>query len=424
MRRLIILLIPLTMGCSALTSLADPTATEVSTQRSEPPSSTASTPSPSEIRTTVPATTSTAIETPPLPKNAVSFPDPIDYVWSPIASGFTRPVDLTHAGDERLFIVEQRGMIWTIKAGNVLEAPLLDIRDRVNDNANEQGLLSLAFHPGFAENGFVFVNYTGSGGETIISRFQVSSDPDQADPDSEFILLTIDQPFRNHNGGALKFGPDGLLYIGTGDGGSANDPRGNGQRLDTLLGKILRLDVDSGSPYNIPQGNPFAVEDGRDEIWALGLRNPWRISFDRLTGDLYIGDVGQNLWEEIDFQPANAPGGLNYGWDLREGRHPFESNQTQDLTDPIAEYDHGSGCSVTGGFVVRSASLPTFQGIYLFGDYCTGTVWGLRATSGRLWEMTRLFETDFRISSFGEGYQGDIYLIDHSGGILLLETTP
>lgn len=424
MRHLLIFLIPLTMGCSVLTPLADPTATEVSVQTSEPPYSTASTPPPTEIHTSMPASTDTTIETPPPPINAASFPDPTEYVWSPVAGGFTRPVDLTHAGDERLFIVEQRGMIWILEAGNVLETPFLDIRDRVNDSANEQGLLGLAFHPGFAENGFLFVNYTGSGGETIISRFQVSSEPDHADPGSEFILLTIDQPFRNHNGGALKFGPDGMLYIGTGDGGSANDPQGNGQSLDTLLGKILRLDVDSGSPYTIPEGNPFAAGDGRGEIWALGLRNPWRISFDRLTGDLYIGDVGQNQWEEIDFQPVGTPGGLNYGWNLREGEHPFESNQTQGLTDPIAEYDHGAGCSVTGGFAVRSPSLKAWQGIYLFGDYCSGTVWGLRATPGSIWEMTRLFDSGFRISSFGEDYQGEIYLIDHGGEILRLETTP
>lgn len=366
-------------------------------------------------------------ETGPVPETPVTdaavFPDPSGYTWSLLASGFNRPVDLTHAGDARIFVVEQRGMIWVLEEGIVLNTPFLDIQDRVNDSANEQGLLGLVFHPEYSETGTFFVNYTSSGGNTFISRFQVSSDPNVADANSEFVILTFEQPFRNHNGGSLKFGPDGYLYIGTGDGGSANDPQGNGQRLDTLLGKILRIDVDHGDSYTIPKDNPFINQDGLDEIWAYGLRNPWRISFDRLTGDLFIGDVGQNQWEEIDFQPAGSLGALNYGWNLREGQHPFASDSTQGLTDPIAEYDHGDGCSVTGGFVVRSPSLPAWGGIYLFGDYCTGTLWGVLHTADGTWEMRKLFSTGVRISSFGEDNLGEIFLIAHGGEIYHLETS-
>jgi glucose/arabinose dehydrogenase len=372
----------------------------------------------------MPSATGSTPETPTPVTNVANFPDPSGYTWSPVGSGFTRPVDLTHAGDERLFVVEQQGIIWVIDGGATMKTPFLDIRERVNDRANEQGLLGLAFHPNYAANGTFFVNYSGSGGETIISRFQALQDRNLGDPGSEFILLTIAQPFGNHNGGSLIFGPDGFLYIGTGDGGSANDPQGNGQSLDTLLGKILRIDVDTGEPYSTPEDNPFATGNGSAEIWAYGMRNPWRMSFDRLTGDLYIGDVGQNQWEEIDFQEAGSPGGLNFGWNLREGMHPFASDQTQGLIDPIAEYGRGGGCSVTGGFVVRSPSLPTWNGVYLFGDYCSGTVWGLLRKPAGEWEMERLFETGLPISSFGENYLGEIFLVSHSGEILRLDALP
>jgi glucose/arabinose dehydrogenase len=371
----------------------------------------------------MPSVTESIPESPTAQANVAVFPDPNGYTWSLFASGFTRPIDLTHAGDERIFVVEQRGIIWIIEGESVMEEPFLNIQDRVNDRANEQGLLGLAFHPDYAENGYFYVNYTGSSGATFISRFQVSSDPNRTNPNSEFVLLEIDQPYRNHNGGALKFGPDGYLYIGTGDGGSANDPQGNGQNLNTLLGKILRIDVNVGDPYAIPPDNPFFSGNWRDEIWAYGLRNPWRISFDRLTGELYIGDVGQNQYEEIDFQSSDSTGGLNYGWNLREGAHPFASDSTQGLIDPIAEYSHRDGCSVTGGFVVRSPSLPQWEGIYLFGDYCTGPVWGLLRSPTGTWEMKSLFQTGVRISSFGEDSQGEIYLVVHDGDILRLETS-
>jgi glucose/arabinose dehydrogenase len=332
-------------------------------------------------------------------------------------------VDIAHAGDERLFIVEQRGVIHVLEDGETMPMPFLDIRERVNNQANEQGLLGLAFHPAYAQNGFFYLNYTDSSGGTVIARFSVTSDRNLADAASEFQLMNIAQPFRNHNGGVLKFGPDGFLYIGTGDGGSSGDPQGHGQRLDTLLGKILRIDVDSGDPYEIPTSNPFASGGGSAEIWAYGLRNPWRFSFDNATGDLYIGDVGQNQWEEINFQPADSQGGENYGWNIREGAHPYGSDETSGMVDPIAEYDHNPGCSVTGGVVVRDPTLSEWQGVYLYGDYCDGTIWGTLHTSVG-WMGARLFDAGFRISSFGEGSRGEVFALDHGGSVYRLEGRP
>jgi glucose/arabinose dehydrogenase len=316
--------------------------------------------------------------------------------------------------------VEQPGLIQIIQKDQILSTPFLDIRDRVNDSASERGLLGLAFHPDYTRNGTFFVNYTGENGETVVSQYQVSDDANQADPDSELILLRIPQPYANHNGGGLKFGPDGMLYIGTGDGGSGGDPLGNGQNLDTLLGKLLRIDVNGEQPYAIPPDNPYVSGGGLPEIWAYGLRNPWRFSFDRITGDLFMGDVGQNVWEEINFQPVNSSGGENYGWNLREGSHPFSSETTEGLTDPVAEYSHEFGCSVTGGVVIRSPSLPAWNGIYIYGDYCTGTIWGLLQSEPGLWETTQVFDTNFTLSSFGEDASGEVYLIDYKGGVYRL----
>ena len=368
---------------------------------------------------------STSTVSPPVqPSTLLSFPDPTSYIWQPIVSDLKRPVGLANAADGsgRLFIVEQKGILRTLQNGELLAEPFLDIRDRVGANASEQGLLGLAFHPRYRENGLFYVNYTDRQGDTIIARFSVSADSPRADPASEVRLLKIVQPYDNHNGGSLAFGPDGFLYLGLGDGGAGGDPHHNGQSLDTLLGKILRLDVDHGSPYAIPADNPFANGGGLPEIWAFGLRNPWRFSFDRLSGDMYIGDVGQGDWEEIDFLPTGTPGGVNFGWNYREGFHSFEGEPPArlNLTEPLAEYDHDQGCSVTGGVVYRGQSLAAWQGVYLYGDFCSGRVWGLLPTADGSWQNMLLFETDAHISSFGEDEAGESYLVDYGGTLYQL----
>lgn len=373
--------------------------------------------------------TLTSAETPlPIPaaRNTPSItvnnlPDGSAYRWTEIVGGLDKPVGLVSPmdGSERLFILEQEGVIRVVQRGVLLRQPFLDIRDRVGSRAPEQGLLGLAFHPRFEENGHFYVNYTDANGDTVIARFTVSrGDPNLADVSSEKVLLFVPQPYPNHNGGAVVFGPDGYLYLGLGDGGSGGDPQGNGQSTQTLLGKILRIDVDRGDPYAIPSDNPFAQGGGLAEIWAYGLRNPWRITFDRVTGDLYIGDVGQNKWEEIDFLPFGSAGGVNFGWDYREGKHRFEGIAPPgiDLVDPVAEYDHSQGCSVTGGVVYRGQALPEWQGVYLYGDYCSGNIWGLLRNSDGTWQNARLFETGLRISSFGEDQAGEAYVLDHASG--------
>jgi glucose/arabinose dehydrogenase len=367
--------------------------------------------------TTVPPPTDTAIPPTETPTAVTAFPDPEAYTWETIVSGLQRPVDLQHAGDGtgRVFIIEKVGRIRILQDGQLLDFSYLDISDRVGSSGNEQGLLGLAFHPDYVENGLFFVNYTDKDGDTVIARYRVTADPNLADPASEVVLLRVNQPFANHNGGVLAFGPDGYLYAGLGDGGSAGDPFGNAQKLDNLLGKILRLDVDSAEPYAIPPDNPFG-----NEIWAYGLRNPWRMSFDGQTGDLYIGDVGQGEWEEIDFVSAGAPGGINFGWDYFEGIHPFEGTPPQgaQFMPPVVEYSHGEGCSVTGGYVYRG-SMPAWNGIYLYGDYCSGTIWGLIRSSGG-WQNRALFGAVGRITSFGQDGSGEVYIVLDGGSILRL----
>jgi glucose/arabinose dehydrogenase len=368
--------------------------------------------------TTVPETQTSAptdipvTDTPTVPPNTNTFPDPNAYTWQPVTEGLQRPVDLQPDGSGRLFIIEKFGRIRILQNDQLLEGAFLDISSRVVSGANEQGLLGMAFHPNYAQNGFFYVNYTGSGGNTFISRFQASGDV--ANPDSELVLLTVDQPYANHNGGVVAFGPDGYLYLGLGDGGSQGDPNGNGQNTSALLGKILRIDVNSGDPYTIPADNPFG-----NEVWAYGLRNPWRLSFDKSNGDLYIGDVGQGAWEEIDFLAAGSPGGANFGWNFREGAHDYKGTPPEGLIDPIAEYSHAEGgCSVTGGYVYRG-SMPEWNGIYLYGDYCTGFIWGLiRSNDG--WQKQQLFDMDVTITSFGQDENGEIYLISDSGGVYKL----
>jgi glucose/arabinose dehydrogenase len=344
----------------------------------------------------------------------------------PIATGFRKPLGIDHAGDDRLFITQQHGVIALVQEGQTLPEPFLDIQARVNDSANEQGLLGLAFHPDYVNNGRFFLNYTRADDATVIAEFRVDPDnPNRALPESERILLVIPQPYRNHNGGQIKFGPDGFLYIGTGDGGSANDPPNNGQRTDTLLGKMLRLDVDNGDPYAIPASNPFVADDTvRNEIWALGLRNPWRFSFDRLTGDLYIADVGQNEWEEINFQPAASLGGENYGWRIFEATHCFMDDcATPGLTAPLFEYNHAGGhCSVTGGYVYRGAQFPELWGNYFLADYCSGQVWALLLDTGGAGEgggnTAVVANVGFLVSTFGEDAQGELYIADQASGTI------
>ncbi len=401
MRSAAILLIALAFAASACST--DPARTAIVS----PPTATAAIPTP--IMETVS----------PVPVgSATDFPDPESYQWELFSGGFDRPLDIQNAGDGsgRLFIVEQGGLIRILQNGVLLETPFLDIRERVDDDGNEQGLLGLAFHPDFTNNGFFYVNYTERGGDTVIARFSASGD--SADPNSEVRLLNVKQPYSNHNGGALAFGPDGYLHIGLGDGGSRGDPKGSGQRLDTLLGKILRIDVNNGDPYAIPPDNPFG-----NEIFHYGLRNPWRFSFDSSTGDLWIGDVGQGAWEEIDFLPAGTPGGVNFGWNLFEGMHEYiPGSQLENHRLPLFEYNHSEGCSVTGGYVYRG-SMPEWQGVYFYADFCTGRVWGALRTVSATEETsvsTVLFIIGPQITSFGVDETGEIYIADRNGSILRL----
>ncbi len=354
------------------------------------------------------------------PQSAQVFPDPTRYTWFLVADGLEKPLGLTHAGDGsgRLFILEQPGLVRVVQDGALLSTPFLDIRDRVLDRNNEQGLLGLAFHPDYENNAAFFVNYTGKGGDTYVSRFSITADPNLADPGSERVLLHIPQPYANHNGGHLLFGPDGYLYIGTGDGGSAGDPQGNAQNLNSLLGKMLRIDVDHGDPYAIPADNPFVGGGGLPEIWAYGLRNPWRYAFDRVTGDLYIGDVGQNTWEEVDVLSAPLSSGANFGWDFWEGAHAFEGAPPQDavMIFPVWEYDHAQGCSITGGLPYRGA-FADWLGIYFYADFCSGTIWGLLQDVSGTWQNQVLFQTGANITSFGEDEAGELYWVERAGSV-------
>ena len=340
-----------------------------------------------------------------------------------VGEDFEQPVQLTHAGDGsgRLFVVGRRGTIQIIEGRAVQPAPFLNIGSLVSTGGSEQGLLGLAFHPDYRNNGRLLVNYTDTDGHTVIAEYRVSvDDPDRADAEAVKIVLTYEQPYRNHNGGMLAFGPDGYLYVGTGDGGSGGDPLGNGQKLSTLLGKMLRIDVDAESPYAIPSDNPFVGVAGvRPEIWAYGLRNPWRYSFDRETGDLYIADVGQNSIEEVSFQPAGSAGGENYGWNDTEGSRCFSPGEACDKSGfvlPIAEYSHEEGCSITGGYVYRGQSETALRGHYVFGDYCSGRIWTSVRSADGVWATTERLTTGLSISSFGEGEDGEIYFLDYRGG--------
>jgi glucose/arabinose dehydrogenase len=315
-------------------------------------------------------------------------------------------------------VTEQEGKILVVKRNKILKTPFLDIRGRVGC-CGERGLLSAVFPDNYASKKYFYVNYTNTKGNTVIARYKLTSNPDIADIKSEEILLTIKQPFSNHNGGQMAFGPDGYLYIGTGDGGLAGDPFNNGQDPGSLLGKILRINVESGnSTYAVPPDNPFAKNrDYRPEIWAIGLRNPWRFSFDRKTGGLFIADVGQNKYEEINFQSSSSTGGENYGWNTLEGTHCYKSPRCSKsgLVLPAAQYDHSQGCSVTGGMVYRGKKFPSLQGIYFYSDYCSGRIWGL-TRSGGAWLNTLLINSGLSISTFGEDETGEIFLADYNKG--------
>jgi glucose/arabinose dehydrogenase len=343
-----------------------------------------------------------------------------------VASGLSVPLYLTApAGDPtRLFIVEKGGAIRVVKDGALLPTPFLDLTGRVS-TGGEQGLFGLAFDPAYADNGRFVVHYTDVGGNTVVSLFRVSADDaDRADPASETIVLTAEQPFSNHNGGQILFGPDGMLYIGLGDGGSSGDPGGRGQALTDLLGSILRVDVRTGTGYTIPPDNPFLGRaDARPEIWSFGLRNPWRFTFDPATGDLYIADVGQNAWEEVDVVPvaAGAGRGANFGWNVTEGRHCFaqaDCDLTQ-FTLPVLEYGHGEGCSIAGGYVYRGAAIPALQGHYFYADYCQGWVRIFRLQDGQAVEPQQwpTLAPGGAITSFGQDAAGELYVLSAEGRV-------
>jgi glucose/arabinose dehydrogenase len=418
-----LLAIAMLAGCASGPEASNPLSSDTNT-RVPVPTSLPPTDAPTPTAPNVAQPTAEASPPPaePAPTSApVASLDQLNLSVQQLDTTFESPVYLTTApGIEELFVVEKAGRVIVFDQEQSSTRVYLDITDRVESGGSEQGLLSVAFHPQFPQKNWLFVNYTDENGDTVVSRY--TADAERADADSEMVLLNIEQPYRNHNGGQIDFGPDGNLYIGMGDGGSGGDPQGHAQNLQSLLGKILRINVDQGEPYTIPYDNPWADgADGRPEIWAWGLRNPWRFSFDSVTGDLYVADVGQNTYEEINRQPFDRAG-VNYGWNITEGNDCFRSKScdTDGLAMPIGVYDHSEGCSVTGGYVYRGEAVARLQGTYLFGDYCSGNVWGLRPTATNQWEMQKLLETDINISSFGRDHSGELYLLDLNGAIYRL----
>lgn len=364
------------------------------------------------------SSTSQAPPPPPPPPNSITL--------TSVVSGLANPVDLQTPDDSsgRLFVVEQAGVIRITQGGAILPTAFLDIRTRVFFSG-EMGLLGVAFHPAFAQNQRLYVNYVrqlGSGQiQTVIAEYQVAAgDANQADPASERILLTVDQPFTNHKGGQVAFGPDNFLYIGLGDGGSGGDPLGNGQNLQTHLGKMLRIDVDQtspGLPYAIPADNPFVAGGGLPEIWAYGLRNPFRFSFNKTSGELFAGDVGQNLYEEVDILQK----GGDYGWNVMEGLHcynPATGCNMTGLTLPILEYSHSEGSAVIGGYVYRGTAISGLAGSYVFGDFGAGKIWRLTKDTSGAWQKVLLLSGGPNLSSFGQDGTGELYVLDYGGGVL------
>jgi|GEM_PF-656676 len=361
----------------------------------------------------------------------ISFAQVLDLELELVANGFNSPLEIQHAGDDRLFVVERGGQIKILdpSTGIINPTPFLNISSIISTNANERGLLGLAFHPDYSSNGFFYVNYTNTNGNTQISRFTVSGNPNIANNTSELQMLSFTQPFNNHNGGHIAFGPDGMLYIASGDGGSGNDPENNGQNANNLLGALLRLDVDLPAPY-IPADNPFVGISGSDEIWAYGLRNPWKFSFDNETGDLWIADVGQSAREEINKEPSTAAG-LNYGWRCYEGNLFTNINQgagcppIEELTFPIAEYNHSSNrCSITGGYVYRGSEYPAMQGLYFFADLCSNQIGTVNASGNLVFHGIFGVAT---ITSFGVDIDNKLYLTSFGNGgavFKIKENTP
>jgi glucose/arabinose dehydrogenase len=348
-----------------------------------------------------------------------------------VATGLRQPTAIVatpNKADDRLFVLEQQGRIKIIASdGTVADTPFLNITDKVMAGG-EMGLLGLAFHPDYSQNGYFYVNYVNKSRTTVIARYKVSSGANVADKASEEVLLTVKQPFTNHDGGDLVFGPDRYLYAALGDGGSGGDPNNNAQNKNSLLGKILRLDVNGGEPYGIPDDNPFVGEQGaRPEIWAYGLRNPWRISFDKQTGELYIADVGQGRLEELNVQAANSKGGENYGWRCYEGNSKYNDKGCPDLSEltaPALEYNHKQGrCSITGGYVYRGEKYTALTGRYFYGDYCNGQIFYAEKTASD-WEQRVATDTPYSISAFGQDSSGELYFADYeTGSIYQLQDT-
>jgi glucose/arabinose dehydrogenase len=368
----------------------------------------------------------------PAATSAAVVPSRIHLGLVEVATGLSSPLLVTHAGDgsQRMFVVEQTGKVRIIKDGSLVASPFIDLSRSVS-RGGEQGLLGMAFHPGYESNGKVYLSYTDLNGTSVIREYRVSSNPDRLNGSSGRTLLRVKQPYANHNGGHIAFGPDGLLYVGLGDGGSGGDPGNRAQSVRTLLGKLLRIDVNrrTGSlQYGIPSSNPYVGRSGLDQIWASGLRNPWRFSFDRATGDLWIGDVGQGNWEEVDRASArtgrNAGRGLNFGWRAMEGAHCFRPSSgcvRTGKTLPLTEYGHTAGrCSITGGYVYRGAAYPDLIGAYFFGDYCSGEIWYVDRGAARGVSATRARDTAAQITSFGEDESGELYLTDVGGTVYRL----
>jgi glucose/arabinose dehydrogenase len=407
-------------GCDGGSPTRTPAPSPRASAPANGPGSTGSGGAPASGGTTAPSAT---------PGTGPFDPASVQVAVETVVDGLDAPLGIAHAGDGsgRLFVVQQGGQIRIVRNGALEATPFLDIADRIS-SGGERGLLGLAFHPDFPSDPRLFVNYTDQNGDTRISSFRVDpGTPDRADPASERRLLFVQQPAANHNGGAVAFGPDGFLIIALGDGGGGGDPQGNGQNPAALLGKILRIDVDGtagNKAYAIPADNPYADgTEGQPEIWLGGLRNPWRLSFDRATGDLWIGDVGQNEWEEVDVQRARTPGGTNFGWNRLEATHCFGNGCDEPaLTGPVTEYGHGDGCTVIGGNVYRGSAQAALAGGYLFGDYCSGRLWAIDPASDAFRPATVVGEMGPGLSAFGEDEAGELFATDINGGRLVRVT--